>query len=235
VNNFAYVPETRFGIWFLSTETWFSRVLDIALGDLLRLLGHAQPQGVEAVLDVGCGQGKSFGLLQKAFRPKRMIGLDADTELLGFANERVKSEGLDVTLMHGDGASIPLPDGSIDILFCHQTFHHLVRQERAIAEFYRVLKPGGMLLFAESTRAYIHSWIIRLLFRHPMHVQKSADEYLTLIRDAGFRVQPEHISYPYLWWSRSDLGLMERLKIRQAPPIGQREETLINLVATKPQ
>ena len=54
-------------------------------------------------------------------------------------------------------------DASVDVVFCHQTFHHLTRQREALREFHRVLKPGGLLLFAESTRAYIESWIIRLL------------------------------------------------------------------------
>ena len=67
-----------------------------------------------------------------------------------------------------------------------------------------------------------------------MEVQKTADEYLALVRCAGFQVSSDQISYPYLWWSRSDLGLMNRLGIRKTPPVGKREETLINLVATKP-
>jgi ubiquinone/menaquinone biosynthesis C-methylase UbiE len=134
--------------------------------------------------------------------------------------------------MRGDAAALDLPDGSVDLLFCHQTFHHLTRQEQALSEFYRVLRPGGVLLFAESTRAYIHSWIIRLLFRHPMDVQRSAEEYLHLIRDQGFEFGPENVSYPYLWWSRSDLGAAEWLGF---PPPRQREETLVNLAARRPQ
>lgn len=142
-------------------------------------------------------------------------------------------EGIDVELMLGNGAAIDLPDNNVDVLLCHQTFHHLVEQERAIVAFYRVLKPGRLLLFAESIRTYIHSWIIRLLFRHPMDVQKTADEYLALIRRTGFEVDPDRISYPYLWWSRSDLGVMSRLSLRKTSPVGQREETLLNLVAIK--
>ena len=47
-------------------------------------------------------------------------------------------------------------------------------------------------------------------------------------------VSERHISFLYLWWSRSDIGLLERLGIPPKPP-GQREETLVNLVARKPE
>jgi ubiquinone/menaquinone biosynthesis C-methylase UbiE len=81
-------------------------------------------------------------------------------------------------------------------VFCHQTLHYLVRQEETLKEFRRVLKPGGVLMLAESTRVYIHSWIIRLLFRHPMHMQHSVQEYLTMVRRAGFEVGPQQVSHP---------------------------------------
>ena len=101
----------------------------------------------------------------------------------------------------------------------------------ALAQMFRVLKPGGLLLFAESTRAYIHSWIIRLLFRHPMHVQRSAVEYMAMIRDQGFAFGSQNVSLPYLWWSRSDLGAFEWFGFGVPT---QREETLVNLAAVKP-
>jgi len=235
LNKHAFVPETRFGIWFLGSETWVKFVLEVAINDLTRLIGQTSRRDYDVVLDIGCGQGKSFRLLKQQFSPRKLIGIDADAEILDKARAQAQLDGVDVQLMQGSGAAIDLPDNSVDILFCHQTFHHLVEHDKAIAEFYRVLKPGGMLLWAESTRAYIHSWIIRLLFRHPMDVQKTADEYLALIRKAGFDVPPERISYPYLWWSRNDLGLLNRLGIRKTPPIGQREETLLNLIAIKPR
>jgi len=125
-----------------------------------------------------------------------------------------------------------LEDNSVDMIFCHQSFHHLIYQNEAIAEYFRVLKPGGVLLFAESTKRYIHSWVIKWLFRHPMKVQKTADEYLALIRNAGLSVNEDQISYPFLWWSREDLGILENWFGRK-PPI-EREETLINLIAYKP-
>ena len=69
-----------------------------------------------------------------------------------------------------------------------------------------------------------------------MHVQKSAEQYLDMIRDQGFEFGPQNVSYPYLWWSRSkDFGLLERLGVLKPKPVGQREETLVNVVARKPQ
>jgi hypothetical protein len=43
------------------------------------------------------------------------------------------------------------------------------------------------------------------------------------------------MSLPYLWWSRAkDFGLLERWGIKAAPPVGKREETLVNVAARKP-
>ncbi|OGB27773.1 MAG: methyltransferase [Burkholderiales bacterium RIFCSPLOWO2_02_FULL_57_36] len=234
LNKRNFVPETRFGIWFLGSQTWVQFVLEVAINDLNRLIGHPKPAGYQVMLDVGCGQGKSFKFLKDSFNPATLIAIDADAEILEKARQQAQRDSVEVQLMVGNGDAIDLPDHSVDVVFCHQTFHHLVEQERAIAEFYRVLKPGGLLLFAESTRAYIHSWIIRLLFRHPMEVQKSAGEYLALIRRTGFNVEPHRISFPYLWWSRNDLGLLNKLGIKKTPLPGQREETLLNLIAVKP-
>jgi len=125
-----------------------------------------------------------------------------------------------------------LEENSVDLLFCHQTFHHIIEQEAAIKEFYRILKPGGILLFAESTKRYIHSLYIRLLFRHPMHVQKTAEEYIELIKNTGFTISSDSISYPFLWWSREDLGILENWFGIKPPK--NKEETLVNLIAQKP-
>ncbi|KFE56049.1 class I SAM-dependent methyltransferase [Pseudomonas syringae] len=230
----SYVEETRFGLWFLRSHTWQHRVLRVAIDDLRSLFDKPLP-AAPVLLDAGCGQGKSFKHLRQVFAPSRLLGLDADPDSLTMSRAEARAHGINVELIGSDCAALQLPDASVDMLFCHQTFHHLVKQEQALAEFYRVLKPGGYLLFAESTEAYIDTWVIRWLFRHPMHVQKSAGQYLQMIRDQGFQFGPQNVSYPYLWWSRSkDFGLLERLKLRKPAPVGQREETLVNVVARKP-
>jgi ubiquinone/menaquinone biosynthesis C-methylase UbiE len=230
----TYVEETRFGFWFLRSRMWRHKVLRVAITDLRRLIDAPKPSR-PVLLDAGCGQGNAFQLLIRTFRPSRLIGLDADPPSLDIARVEALRLGRPVELLCSDCAAIPLPDASVDVVFCHQTFHHLVEQERALAEFWRVLKPGGLLLFAESTRYFIDTWVIRWLFRHPMEVQRSAGEYLNMLRTQGFAFSVHHVSYPYLWWSRAkDFGLLEWLRIAQPKPVGQRNETLVNVVARKP-
>lgn len=228
-----YVHESRFGLWFLGTLTWEKRVVEVALDDLTRLIDQPRAS-YPVILDAGCGQGKAFHALVERFHPERLIGVDVDEGGLDAADREAQRHDIKAELLECNLAAMDLADASVDMVFCHQTLHHLARQEETLAEFHRVLKPGGVLLLAESTQEYICSWVIRLLFRHPMHVQKTAEGYLELIRQAGFAFEARNVSYPYLWWSRArDFGLLERLHIKAPPPPGKRKETLVNVVAVK--
>jgi ubiquinone/menaquinone biosynthesis C-methylase UbiE len=226
-----HVPESKFGIWFLGTETWAEHVLLPSVKSLERLMVDRKA-AYPVIVDIGSGWGYALPLLSRRFSPQRLIGVDIDPAMLSASAEAAQRRGLAVEFLTENASSLSLSTGSVDMVFCHQTFHHIVEQHAALKEIYRVLRPGGVFLFAESTRAYIHSWIIRLLFRHQMDVQRSADEYLRMIQDTGFVVPPTSVSYPYLWWSRPDLGLLE--SIFGINPAKNREETLIYLVATKP-
>lgn len=225
----AFVEETRFGNWFLRTDTWKISVLNRALTDLQCML-HAE-KVYPLILDAGCGFGLSFAELAKRFHPERIIGIDPAPGLDHRAGGNAEACTCAVELRADNAACMTFTDAYFDMVFCHQTFHHIVAQEEALAEFFRVLKPGGVLLFAESTKKYIHSLPIRLLFRHPMHVQRTAPEYMEMVRKAGFELPDANISTPYLWWSRPDIGFLEWIG---RPVPRQREETMVNAVAYKP-
>lgn len=225
-----FVEETRLGNVFLRSNTWKVHVLRRALNDLQRFMDD-MPKQYDTVLDVGCGYGFSFAELASRFSPKKIIGLDADPHLMERASTAAQQSSIPVDLVSGYAEKLPFENNSVDLLLCHQTFHHVVEQEQALQEFFRVLKPGGVLLFAESTKRYIHSWMIRLFFRHPMEVQKTADEYKTMLRASGFELPDDRISMPFLWWSRPDLGFLEWMGV---PVPQEREETLFNAVVIKP-
>lgn len=228
----AWVRESKFGDWFLNTDTWLIHVLKRALNDLERLIPEGKATKFNTILDIGCGFGHSLVELDERFAPNNIIGLDVDPDVVTKSDSNAKKCQAKVEFLINNAAVIELPDNSVDMIFCHQTFHHIVDQESAIKEMYRVLKPDGCLMFAESCRRYIHSMVIRVLFRHPMHVQKTDMEYLQLLEHAGFDVQESQLSRPFLWWSRADLGLWETITGKVEDP-NSREETLINGVFYK--
>jgi len=183
------------------------------------------------ILDVGCGPGHSLLMLDQRFHPEKIIGLDVDPNVSERSADNAAACKCDVRFVVNNAASIELPDESVDMILCHQTFHHVVDQTSTANEFYRVLKPGGVLLFAESCRKFIFSLPIKMLFRHPMDVQKTDTEYLQMLENSGFLINPDSVSRPYTWWSRPDLGLFE--KLGKKPPV-DKEETIVNAVAYRP-
>jgi SAM-dependent methyltransferase len=225
----SFVPETRFGVWFLATDIWRVHVLGVAL-DSLQALAPDLPKG-GVVLDIGTGLGHSLGALAARFQPTLIHAVDPDPEFPAKAERGLAACPSPVEVHRVHGEALDLPDASVDLILCHQSLHHIVGQEAALAQMFRVLKPGGHLLLAESTRRYIRSWIIRPLFRHPMQVQRTAPEYLEMLRAVGFEVRPDRVSTPYLWWSRPDLGFLEWIGL---PVPKVREETLLNAVLRKP-
>jgi ubiquinone/menaquinone biosynthesis C-methylase UbiE len=90
------------------------------------------------ILDVGCGTGQLTARIQTSLRPQLVYGCDPSSGML--AQARARSN--DVVWLEGRAEAVPLPDGSVDAVISTEAFHFF-DQPAAVAEFRRLLAPGG--------------------------------------------------------------------------------------------
>jgi SAM-dependent methyltransferase len=96
-------------------------------------------------LEIGCGTG--LFLDQVAQSGATVRALDLSTHLLARARARVAGRA-NVALQCGNAEQMPYPAGTFDAVYGSSVLHHL-DLDRALAEVFRVLKPGGRIVFTE--------------------------------------------------------------------------------------
>lgn len=205
-----WTPDTRFGAWFQRSAIWKQYVVEIALDEFVRLLGD-RPRNFATILDAGCGAGQTFEGVVRRFAPQQIVAVDIDPAMIPHALQSAAQCACPIDVQQGDLADLALPDASFDLVLCHQALHHVDDQPAVLRNLFRVLRPGGTLLLAESCRTFTGSWRVRALFRHRADTQRTASAYLEIVRAAGFTVAPDDVSTPSPFWSRPDVGMWEWL------------------------
>ena len=94
-------------------------------------------------LDAACGTGRFAEFLAR--RGHRVIGVDSSPHMLSYARQRVP--GAEFHMAELD--RLPLPDDSVDVIVCALALEHVPRLELVLAEFNRVLRPGGDLVISD--------------------------------------------------------------------------------------
>ena len=123
------------------------------LGKVEKLLGP-RPGPFARSLEIGCGTGYfTLNLMQEGVIATAVC-TDVSPGMLEALRANAGRLGLTVDTVVSDAAALPFEDASFDLVLGHAVLHHLPEPERAFAEFMRVLRPGGVLLFAGEPSRY---------------------------------------------------------------------------------
>lgn len=116
------------------------------LGKLAKALGHA-PAHYPRALEIGAGTGYFTINLLRAGVIDHAVATDISPGMLRALSATAHGFDLDVRTVEADAEKLPFADGSFDLVVGHAVLHHLPGLDRAMAEFSRVLVPGGTLAF----------------------------------------------------------------------------------------
>lgn len=116
----------------------------------------------EVILDVATGSGDLAATLRSRFPDSRIIGVDFCAPMLA----RARVRGLP-DLLVGDGLALPFQSDSFDVVTVAYGLRNMANWAAALAEFRRVLKPGGRLLILDFSLPS-RSWL-RVPYRWYLH------------------------------------------------------------------
>ncbi|HET8594887.1 MAG TPA: methyltransferase domain-containing protein [Intrasporangium sp.] len=105
----------------------------------------------DVAVDVGSGSGTETRRLASLVGERgQAIGVEPNAPLRAEAERRAHNELSTARFVAGEALALPLDDGSVDVLRCERVLQHLPDPERAVAEFARVLAPGGRVGVVDS-------------------------------------------------------------------------------------
>jgi len=155
--------------WFLGRRKVLLRVLADAL--------DGAPGPLE-ILDFGCGTGT---MMEHLSRFGRVRGVDADEAAVEFCHRRGVRE-----VAHIEPGPLPYADGSFDLVTALDVLEHIVDDRAALADLFRVLRPGGTLLVAVPAMPLLWGPQDEISHHERRYVLRQLRERLVT---AGFHIQ----------------------------------------------
>lgn len=184
----ARLYDTQVEILFSGSANAMRRQCLVPLGTFMR----GRDQRHVRILDAACGTGRFLRFVKQAWPRIGASGLDLSQAYLAEARHHLRPYR-DVALNAGNAESMPFADASFDIVTSIYLFHEIPPEVRRIvaAEFARILKPGGRLIFMDSLQhgdvenydALLDSFPVS--FHEPFFASYTRDDLPALFAAAG--------------------------------------------------
>lgn len=170
------------------------------------------------ILDVGCGHGKLSRKLAME-GAKEVEGIDIAESSIAYANALQASQPVDnLRLRLQSVYELDFPDQHFDAVVSQVVFEHIDDVPRALAQIYRVLKPGGSFYFTVDAFRSRYGPHMAHFVRVPWPLIFFSEEACAKVSQDGFerlrRLHPDIIVPDYFQWSMS-LPSLNRLSIAE--------------------
>ena len=125
----------------------------------------------QRILDVACGTGDStISIARAAAEGTKVTGADISEGMMALVMEKAEKAGVGdrIDLQVADGEALPYEDGTFDRVTCAFCIRNFEHKERGLAEFRRVLRPGGKAVILELSvpQNKVIRWFYDLYFLH---------------------------------------------------------------------
>jgi len=160
MNQPAMIDKRWVGKSFSRAASGYDRVATLQRQVGVRLLDRYPDTELipKCILDLGAGTGYCTALLGKRFPNASLIAVDIAEGMLNAFTQRCGLQGKALRIC-GDGEALPLREGSVEMVFSNLALQWCPDLSAVMEEFFRVLRPGGKLLFSTFGEATL--WELR--------------------------------------------------------------------------
>ncbi len=172
--------QERFDQWSATYEHSFMQwlIFDRVHRAILRQL--PEDSRPSYILDIGCGTGRLLRRMHTRWPDAVLIGVDPSEGMVAKACQLTPY----ATFYQATAEQIPVQNATLDLVTTTMSFHHWSNQTRAVIEIFRVLRPGGIFILADTTVGH----------GHPLSKERVSKLFLS----SGFSMRAQKNIVPFL-------------------------------------